>query len=274
MTEVRATATPAQAWIAITAFYVLACALSWFAYAQASDAPGLSVQDLLNDPWKLLAKFGPSLAGLAVAPFVWRRIRSATLGARSVGQRLGGLFVFGLVFPGLVTLAAALLGLATSEWPATFALTLDDGAEAASWIGLRTFLGGGLGEEIGFRAVMLALLLTLMGPRWASLIVGMAWGLWHYPVLAQASPAIWVAQFLLTISLSFIFTFLFLRSGGQISLMILLHGAINGWSDFFERSYLPQIDDNAVWQIARILIFASIAIGVACLRWRPPRGER
>jgi len=257
-----------RAWAAIAIFYVLACALSWWAYAQASDAPALSAQDLLADPYKFLAKFGPSLAGLFVAPFVWRAIRQSQ-SSGSLTRKIVALLVFGLALPGCVTLAAALLGLAAQGHGISLALTPQDGVDAGSWIALRTFMGGGLGEEIGFRGVMLALLLTMMGPRAASLVVGVAWGLWHYPVLAQAGIAIWIAQFLLTISLSFIFTFLFIRFAGQLTLMILLHGAINGWTDFFEKSLWPQLDNDPVWQISRILIYVAIAGALACVRWRP-----
>ena len=127
---------------------------------------------------------------------------------------------------------------------------------------------GGLGEEIGIRGFALPVLLTRLGPRKASVVIGVFWALWHLPALLGQPALIWTAQLFLCVSLSVVFTYVWLRTGGSILVAILLHGAINGWAAFFENAWSLALDDASLWQIARILICAVVAVVLCCLRWR------
>jgi membrane protease YdiL (CAAX protease family) len=256
---------------AFIVFWVLAAAISWTAHPLSDPAAVDSFSGRIADPFGTLAKFGPTIAGvICVLLFA---------GPRGLGDLFRSLFdlkrpiaiIAVLTLPFVATAAgiAAEAMIGDSQFlGSTAPLSIGLVAGAFYWIGLRLFLGGGLGEELGIRGFLLPRMLTSMGPRLASLLVGIAWWLWHAPVLISAEPIVWVAQLLLTVSLSVIFTFIFLRTGGSVGVAVLLHAAINGWAGFAENAWAPLLDDASIWQIVRILVFVLIAIIVCFIRWQ------
>lgn len=82
-------------------------------------------------------------------------------------------------------------------------------------------------EEIGWRGVALPLLQRSFTPIWASLILGLIWGVWHLPAFLlsgtpQSAWSLW--PFMAgTVALSVIVTPLFNRSQGSILLPALFH---------------------------------------------------
>ncbi len=88
------------------------------------------------------------------------------------------------------------------------------------------------GEEFGWRGYLLPRLLP-RGPVAATLVVGIIWGVWHAPVIAldgynfPGHPWLGIGGMVLfTTALSFVFTWLRLRSG-TLWTSVLLHAAIN-----------------------------------------------
>ncbi len=92
-------------------------------------------------------------------------------------------------------------------------------------------------EEFGWRGVALPLLQRKLVPFWASILVGLIWGLWHLPAfLMSGTPqSAWgFTPFLLgAISISVILAPLFNSSGGSILLAMLFHFQLNNplWPD-------------------------------------------
>jgi hypothetical protein len=82
-------------------------------------------------------------------------------------------------------------------------------------------------EEIGWRGFMLPLLQRRMAPLWAAIVLGIVWGLWHYPafLLSGTPQSSWsfAAFFAGTVALSVLVTALFNHSGGSILFAALFH---------------------------------------------------
>lgn len=114
-------------------------------------------------------------------------------------------------------------------------------------------------EEFGWRGLMLPLLQRRLSPIWASLALGLVWGLWHMPAfLMSGTPqSAWdFSPFVIgAMAISVILTPLFNSSGGSILLAMLFHFQINNplWPD-------AQPYDSAV--------FAAVAFGVVMLNRR------
>jgi membrane protease YdiL (CAAX protease family) len=162
------------------------------------------------------------LEGRAGLRDLWRRLR---LWRVSVGY-----YAFVLCWLALAKLAgAAIVALAGSgiyEMP-----------NLAHWTALPLrflmilFLGGPLGEEIGWRGFALPRLVARHGPGPASLRLGVVWALWHLPVFLIAGtdqygqPILWYT--VMVTAYTFLFTWVHEKTGGSLLLALLHHTAIN-----------------------------------------------
>ncbi len=90
---------------------------------------------------------------------------------------------------------------------------------------------GPLGEEVGWRGLLLPQLLRRLGPVGASTMVGGVWWLWHVPLYLadgkMSSTGEWIEFLIDTLALSLIFTWFYLKSGSSTFLTIVLHNMLN-----------------------------------------------
>lgn len=100
--------------------------------------------------------------------------------------------------------------------------------------GLVLIVGGPLGEEFGWRGFALRVLVPRMRWRWASLILGAIWALWHVPLFylpgtaqTQMPMALFPAS---NLALSVIFARLSVNTNFSILPAIVLHWSVNAWS--------------------------------------------
>ena len=257
-----------QPLIAFGLFWLLACALGWGAFAlrphTGAELDGLAA--LLANPMMLIAKFSPSIAGLALLAVGGRGVRTRFLDAAARPRIMP--IVLALVVPGVLTAGALATANALRALDAGALLAGFNIASLAYWIGLRTLLGGGLGEEPGLRGVALPLLLERMGPRRAALLMGVCWGIWHLPALWGRPPELWAGQFALTISGSLIMTFVWVRFGPSLWAAMLFHGSLNGWSAFTSNHWAHHLGAVDGWQVIRLLALLLLALTLLPLSWR------
>jgi membrane protease YdiL (CAAX protease family) len=87
------------------------------------------------------------------------------------------------------------------------------------------------GEEIGWRGYALPLLLTRFGPWTASVIVGVMWTLWHFPLFFMSAMPQYGTPFVsyvpYLIGLSITLTWLWQRTRGSVVIATVFHGAVN-----------------------------------------------
>jgi membrane protease YdiL (CAAX protease family) len=90
---------------------------------------------------------------------------------------------------------------------------------------------GPLGEELGWRGFALPRLLRYHPPIKTSLILGVIWGLWHLPAFYVSGlpqeGASFLFFFLGAIVLSFLSTYLYIRTRGSVLITALLHLTTN-----------------------------------------------
>ena len=88
-------------------------------------------------------------------------------------------------------------------------------------------------EEFGWRGFALPLLQQKMAPFWATIVLGIIWGIWHYPAFIiegtrQAEAGGFSPMFIVATTLfSFAFTAMFNASRGSILIPALFHFQLN-----------------------------------------------
>ncbi len=238
-------------------YLALAFGISWGAFAvrrTASWDPGL------DEVLRLTVKFGPSLAGILVAAAyggaggVLDLLRRLRVPARHPGWAA---MAFGL--PIVILLAALALRAVIGGSIRPFNLIpIGEGILVfGSLLATRFFLGGGLGEELGWRGVMLPALQRRVGALHASLIIGFAHGAWHLP--AYGLGVLFLTLF--TVSGSILFTWMYNNTEGNLFLPALMHATANASLPFVEQ-IVPLVDGELGFPLLVVLLWAAVAFFV------------
>jgi membrane protease YdiL (CAAX protease family) len=105
-------------------------------------------------------------------------------------------------------------------------------------------VGGSVQEEFGWRGYALPRLLAVWNPLLASVILGLVWGLWHWPLFfvdgASQSFMPFGVFVLLAVGFSVLFTLAYLRTERNLFSALLLHTVINTSLSLF-----PPIEQRA-----------------------------
>jgi uncharacterized protein len=206
-----------------------------------------------TNPLFILAVYSPAIAGVAL---VWRHYGLRGLGSffrRITLWRMAiGWWLFLLIgIPAVKYIGAAING------------TIDDTFPFSPWYAvlpamLAMFLIGPV-EELGWRGVALPLLQRRFAPLWAGLILGAAWGLWHFPafLLSGTPQSAWSfgPYWIGVLVLSVIVTPMFNASSGSILIPMLFHFQMNN----------PLWPEAQPWENYLFLI-AAIVIVIICRR--------
>jgi len=178
--------------------------------------------------WAVLSCFGPAIAGVIAVALSRGRAGVAALWRSVALWRVPGWLYLAGLFGLAANLAVIATGFAIGEM--RFAPTVPALRMLLFFFPMVLF-DGPLGEEIGWRGVMLPALLDRFHAVWAALFVGVVWYLWHIPLYLADGKAMSLAghlRFLYScIALSIIFTWFFVKSGGSTFLAIYLHNCTN-----------------------------------------------
>ena len=136
------------------------------------------------------------------------------------------------------------------------------------------FLGGPLGEEIGWRGFALPRLQARYGPLWGTLLLGVLWTCWHLPHFLTSAqrggPGTSFATILINfaiffpmvMALSIIFTWVFNHTQGSLFMAILLHASINTLGSVMLLFPIPIVTNR---DLAPLIGFGVLALLIAIL---------
>ena len=242
-------------------FIILSFVISWTGWLiliLTNTEPGFF------NPWKLLAAFGPSVVGLfAIYTYSGRD------GLRKVWKQLIDWsrpkifwYVFSLAGPPLAMLASLGFHIILGGE----GLTFNDPAEIYRVIPVffLVLIFSVLGEEVGWRGFALSWLQERFNAFQSSLILGVIWALWHLPLFwisgdfHQQLPISWFI--IQTITLTFIYTWIFNATNQSLLIILLFHAASN--TAFGVLPMLPELANGSTqpaW-ILVILQFAAVCL--------------
>jgi membrane protease YdiL (CAAX protease family) len=187
----------------------------------------------------------PGISALMARLALFRTVRGLGLGWGRTWRYLPGVYLLPFLLAGIVYLSVWTLGGGSYDTERLLAVAagmgLPSGTPGVALLATLAILGAGLGvtstlgEELGWRGLLVPRLLTLTGFSRASLVTGLVWSVWHYPLIFVLLPRLRpmnraFATVCFTISVtavSFFYTWLRIRSG-SVWLAALLHAASNG----------------------------------------------
>lgn len=208
----------------ILSYFLLTYAISWslWGFSSLGGGPVLFV----------LGGFGPFISAVLVT-FLARLPVRKWLGSLLVWRVSAWYYAFAIFFPValyvVVNVVLLLLGfpLAFPAVPGLLTSYLGTLAVVAT-------VGGGF-EEPGWRGFALPRLQAVRSPLTATLILGLAWGVWHVPLYGPAG-------FIVPLILAFFYTWLYNRTGSVV-LCLLLHASFTPAQDFLTfTSDTPVVD--------------------------------
>lgn len=208
-------------------FYVLTFLISWLGWIpQALYNRGLFPFD--HPLFSILGGGGPTLAAVIVTWVLGGREAPKSLLNKLFRWKVRWIwFVFPLAYWGLVSalmvLIADLLGLTMLSlrnyaWhllPAIFA----------------ALLLSNLWEEVGWRGFALPRLQERFSDQVVVLIMGLAWSLWHLPLMLDPNSPMsrlpWMGEIVFSLALTVIYTWLYNQSEGSLVPVALFHALSN-----------------------------------------------
>lgn len=246
----------------LAAFFGLTFVLSWLFWLPAALAShglmSFPVAPMVNG---ILGAFGPTLAGVMMTA-----LEAGWPGLKSLGRRLwvGRVgcqwYLFVLFWPALLSLVGTLVGIAFLGKPAPdFAnppfvaqYPLPPEALQIGWWFFLPFvflqqmtIGSAMGEELGWRGYALPHLQARTNALYASIILGLLWGIWHLPLYwtvgdARASMSVgWLLAGLVLEAI--LYTWVFNHTKGSLLLALLFHAATAVTSLFLAAVIVPWV---------------------------------
>lgn len=223
----------------LVTFAVIAVGVSWWPWPLT----------LLNADSTPLVPFGPTVAAIVVTALAGGRRDLVRLLRQLVRWRLHlGWYAVSLLGPVALLAAPVLLCLALGA-------EVDPSVRFVGWevlpllFAVRVFLGGALGEELGWRGWLLPRLGDRYGALAASLIIGLGWAAWHLPLFVsgprtdQRPPV----QFVLwALGLAVVLTWLYERTRGSVLIVTLFHGMVDTTASVLF-PLIPAADQALLW---------------------------
>ena len=130
------------------------------------------------------------------------------------------------------------------------------------------FLTTGIAEEPGWRDFALPRMQPLFGPLLGTVILGLIWGLWHFPLFltqwaGYPDEVTWLSPVEFTIScvaISIVMTWVFNRTGESLPVAILLHASVNNFMSIAYGPMFPSIDTRVLGAHVMLLAFGIAAV--------------
>jgi hypothetical protein len=224
-------------------------------------------------PTNFLGSFGPAIGALTVTGIIHGKTGFRSILKSLVNWRTSAWsYLFAILFIIIVYIITA--GITWFIDPQLLKYGKMPGlAESVIYFFVIAFLGGPLGEEIGWRGFLQPQLLRKFNPAISSLIIAFFWLLWHIPLFwlegaAQSGGSV-IYFGLSVLAMSFLFTLLYIKSKGSLLLAIIFHTVINYVSAFIIPFVLPATETDKTFGHISTFILLGSAVVLFIIYYKP-----
>jgi membrane protease YdiL (CAAX protease family) len=247
----------------LISFFVLAYAFAWLCYLPAiMTTTGLGIIHA-NVPLKLFLELGalsPTIAAFCVQWLTEHNFKICLLYTSWKRALLGLLMGFALAMFAIVVLPAFALS-KTSP----LALHWSEFVTVSTWGAyLSSFITGPINEEPGWRGFALPRMQARFGPLAASLLLGLLWAVWHFPLFlirSWADVPMWAFS-VYVIAVSVLIAWGMNSSGFSIIAPILMHATSNSSPPLMEKLFqgVPMRQHDTVIYLGAVIAVALTVI--------------
>lgn len=214
-------------------FFLITFAMTWTCWILIIAIP-VPASNPFQQVLLLLGVFAPALVALLLTLRVEGRAGVRQLLQGVVRWQVAGRwYIFAVSFTVLIKLLAAVVyRLVTGSWPPL-------GADPLYVLPFAILLSTPVqsGEEIGWRGYALPRLAARFGLASASVLLGVAWAVWHLPLFFFREADTYHRSFILFLvqvtALSVAMAWLWQRTGRSLLLTMVMHAAYNNTKDIF-----------------------------------------
>lgn len=267
-------------------FYPLAFGWSWLFLVPAAVI-GLKADQVLTSWLRALAGIGPLLSALVLLYFQSSPESRADYWVRLISfKRIKGLWwLITLFTPLVLTLVAGALDSLVGGTGLQLESGLPEIANPLAWLGFAGFIlvFGPVPEEMGWRGMALDGLQNRWGALSSSVVLGLAWALWHLPLFFiegtyQAELGLFTVDFylflLMMIPMSVLITWIYTNNSRSTLSAILFHFAINLTGEVFLISRSGNWIYFGLWILAAGLVIWRTDPGTFQNVWRSVNLEK
>jgi len=255
-------------------FFLLTFLISWGIWLP-SILVGLGVDlpinaEVYTSITVIIGAFAPMISAVVLVAGrhgwkeAWRFIKEAfNLKVKPV--YMASAIVIPLVLHAIVHYSARLIGLDVADTLFPKEMSLTPIMIAIPYFFLMLLIGGGQ-EEFGWRGYALDPLQNRMGVIPASLLIGLVWGMWHWPLWVMPgdghSTYPFLAFVVMTTSISVVYSWLYNASGKKLITPILFHAMSNTAAPLLPFLHLiPEKPETAYWVYAAGNILIAVMVG-------------
>jgi len=248
----------------LASFFVLAYAISWLLWlplvVSGDDSPtGLGFVLLL------LGSLVPSAVAILLVAVLHGRAGVRKLLRRLLIWRVGVGWWVAVVL--LSTLALGAVGLSVLFGGDSPDVTATIPGAVVLFV-IFIFPGSAGGEELGWRGFALPQLQARRSALGASVVLGVAWGVWHLPLYltgADIRPlSLFAPWVLLTVAASVIYTWMYNGTRGSLLIVVLFHAASNLFlTVFLVEPFEDQLTRPFLILVALTVLAASVVVTAA-----------
>jgi membrane protease YdiL (CAAX protease family) len=253
----------------IITFLVITFILSIIFYGLIIRAGGVEEDAAMI--YVILLMWSPGVAGLITTFIYQRNLRGMGWGLGKPKYLAIG-WLLPVLYTGIIYSAVWLFGLGQANFGALDGNLMVQFLKALT-IGVLSAAITAVGEEIGWRGLLVPQMAKINSFTWTAVISGVIWGIWHLPLLfwggySSDAPTWWaVLCFMVAITgLSFAFAWLRLASG-SIWPAVLMHSAHNHFFQGFFDKITPGTGNTAYFttEFGLGLAIMGVIIGVIFL---------
>jgi membrane protease YdiL (CAAX protease family) len=259
-------------------FLVATFATTWVAWTASWALPTSGMASSLRGPLFLAGVWAPALVSIAlVATHNARGTLRAFLGQVIRFPSSPGWYLFAIGYLVALRLAsAAIARVVGGAWPSfgeTRPLAILVAITISTWVQT--------GEELGWRGYALPALASRVGAARASLVIGIAWAVWHLPLFFVGASDLYhhsFPEFLVQVTaLSVTMAWLYYRTNGSLFIVMLMHATVNNTTTLV-RSGAPllarpfDLDRSVVGWTLTLLLCVGAAYFFAALRMNGVNG--